>query len=89
MAAQFFLNRFLALIALTAVSGKTALGWDELDLLLENLVQFHDNRACCLYQDGQAIVDTAGGKLILGSLASSGGAKGSVHNGVVEGIRQP
>ncbi len=54
------------------------------DLVNGNLIQFNDNGAWCWYQDERAVVDTVGGKLIIGSDASGLGVGGSSRNGNIE-----
>ncbi len=54
------------------------------DLVSGNLIQFNDNGAWSWYQDERAVVDVAGGKLIIGSDASSAGVGGSSRNGNIE-----
>ncbi|NIQ11410.1 MAG: hypothetical protein GWO08_16355, partial [Gammaproteobacteria bacterium] len=51
-----------------------------------SLIQFNDNGAWCWYQDERAVIDTAGGKLILGSIASGDGFGSDSRNGQVEGV---
>ncbi|MBN1697238.1 MAG: BNR-4 repeat-containing protein [Spirochaetales bacterium] len=36
------------------------------------IIQFNDNGAWCWYQDERAVIDTGGGKLVVGSVRSSG-----------------
>jgi hypothetical protein len=71
----------LTLFSLSIVFGQTAR-----DLVKGNLIQFNDNGAWCWYQDERAIIDAAAGKLVVGSVASSGGAGGSLRNGIVESV---
>jgi predicted secreted protein len=56
------------------------------DLVSGNLIQFNDNGAWCWYQDERAVVDVAGGKLIIGSDASMFGVGGSSRNGYIEAV---
>lgn len=51
-----------------------------------NLIQFNDNGAWCWYQDERAIIDAAGRKLVVGSVASSSGTGGVNRNGAVEAV---
>ncbi len=43
------------------------------------LLQFNDNGGWCWYQDERAIVDVAGGKLVIGSVASGGARDAQVE----------
>ncbi len=61
-------------------------GQEAQDLVSGNLIQFNDNGAWCWYQDERAVVDMAGGKLIIGSDASMFGAGGSSRNGYIEAV---
>ena len=54
------------------------------DLVNGNLIQFNDNSACTWYSDERAIVDQAGGKVVVGGDASGSGLGGSPRNGGVE-----
>jgi hypothetical protein len=79
-------DRFGIATVLTIVTGMISFGQNARDLVKGNLIQFNDNGAWCWYQDERAIVDAAGGKIVLGSVASSGGAGGSLRNGIVESV---
>jgi hypothetical protein len=59
---------------------------DSYDLVDGNLIQFNDNGAWCWYQDERAVVDIAGGNMIIGSDASGGGVGGSSRDGYIEGV---
>jgi hypothetical protein len=56
------------------------------DIVYGNLIQFNDNGAWCWYQDERAVVDTANGKLLLGSDASDNGVGGSTRDGLIEAV---
>ncbi|HEX9652740.1 MAG TPA: hypothetical protein VGA99_03435, partial [bacterium] len=56
------------------------------DLVNGNLIQFNDNGAWSWYQDERAVVDTAGGKLIVGTDASNNGLGGPPREGDVETV---
>ncbi len=56
------------------------------DLVKGNLIQFNDNGAWCWYQDERAVIDMAGGKLVVGSVASGAGVGGSNRNGVIDAV---
>lgn len=56
------------------------------DVVHGNLIQFNDNGAWCWYQDERAVVDTAKGNLIYGSIASGDGFGRDSRNGQVEGV---
>jgi hypothetical protein len=56
------------------------------DIVHGNLIQFNDNGAWCWYQDERAVVDTTGGKLIIGSDASNNGVGGAPRDGDVEAV---
>ena len=66
--------------------GAAAYGQTARDLVKGNLIQFNDNGAWCWYQDERAVVDTATGKLVLGSDASGSGVGGSARNGVIDAV---
>lgn len=85
MCKENFNNRFLYAVTLITLLSITALGQTE-DIVYGNLIQFNDNGAWCWYQDERAVVDTAGGKLILGSDASDNGVGGSPRNGLIEAV---
>lgn len=57
---------------------------EQRDLVVGNLVQFNDNGAWCWFQDERALVDTARGKIIVGSVASDNGRGGGPREGDVE-----
>ncbi len=54
------------------------------DLVAGNLIQFNDNGAWCWFQDERAVVDAAGGQIVVGSVASASGRGGSPREGDVE-----
>jgi hypothetical protein len=54
------------------------------DLVAGNLIQFGDNGAWSWYMDERAVVDAAGGRLIVGWDASDNGVGGSPRNGAIE-----
>ena len=74
----------LALILITLLN-VTAFGRTG-DIVYGNLIQFNDNGAWCWYQDERAVIDTTGGKLILGSDASNDGVGGDPRNGLIEAV---
>ncbi len=49
------------------------------DAVAGKLIQFNDNGGWCWYQDERAIVDTKGGKLVIGSVASGGSRNGYIE----------
>lgn len=49
-----------------------------------NWIQFSDNGAWCWYQDERAVVDVAGGKLMVGSVANGIGVGGQPRNGDID-----
>lgn len=63
-----------------------AFGQEARDLVKGNLIQFNDNGAWCWYQDERAVIDAAGGKLIVGSDASDNGVGGPPRNGDIEAV---
>ncbi|MDE3057422.1 MAG: hypothetical protein KGJ59_05650, partial [Bacteroidota bacterium] len=73
--------RYVLFFSVTAVFGQV-----QKDIVHGNLIQFNDNGAWCWYQDERAVVDTAQGKLIVGSVASDNGAGGSSREGNVEAV---
>jgi hypothetical protein len=44
-----------------------------------DIIQFNDNGGWCWYQDERAVVDTKGGKLVIGSVASGGSRNGNIE----------
>jgi hypothetical protein len=50
-----------------------------------DIIQFNDNGGWCWYQDERAVVDTAGGKFVIGSVAS-GGSRDSDQEAVIYDI---
>lgn len=54
------------------------------DLVAGNLIQFNDNGNWTWYCDERAIVDSAGGKIIVGSDGNGSGMGGSVRSGAIE-----
>ncbi len=85
MSKKFLTNRFLHTVILLTLLRVTTFGQTE-DIVNGNLIQFNDNGAWCWYQDERAVVDTANGKLILGSDASDNGVGGSPRNGLIEAV---
>jgi hypothetical protein len=67
-------------IMITFFSG-FACGQTPRDMVNGNLIQFNDNGLWCWYQDERAVVDIAGGRVILGSAASGAGVGGPTRNG--------
>ena len=74
----------LALILIILLS-VTAFGQTG-DIVYGNLIQFNDNGAWCWYQDERAVIDTTGGKLIVGSIASDSGCGNYPRFGDVETV---
>jgi len=56
------------------------------DLVDGNLIQFNENGAWSWYQDERAVIDTAGGKLILGSVASGHGLGGRERHADIDAV---
>jgi len=56
------------------------------DIVNGNLIQFNDNGLWCWFQDERVIVDTVGGKMVLGTDASSVGTGGQPRNGADEAV---
>jgi|GEM_PF-545184 len=54
-------------------------------LASNEIIQFNDNGGWCWYQDERAVVDTKGGKFVIGSVAS-GGSRGSDQEVVIYDI---
>lgn len=54
------------------------------DLVAGNLIQFNDNGNWTWYCDERAIVDPAGGKIIVGSDGNGSGVGGAVRSGAIE-----
>jgi hypothetical protein len=57
---------------------------EQLDLVEGNLIQFNDNGTWSWFQDERAVVDTNGGKIVIGSDASGSGRGGFPREGDVE-----
>jgi len=49
------------------------------DAVAGKLIQFNDNGGWCWYQDERAVVDTKGGKLVIGSVAGTGSRVGNIE----------
>jgi hypothetical protein len=49
------------------------------DAVRGGLITFNDDGCWCWYQDERAVVDVAGGKLIVGSVAGQGGRRGAIE----------
>lgn len=79
-----FLNRLIPAVMLTVLTGMMAFGQIQRDLVKGNLIQFNDNGAWCWYQDERAVVDTAAGRLIIGSIANNRGVGGTARDGDVD-----
>ncbi len=56
------------------------------DIVNGNLIQFNDNGAWCWYQDERSVVDTNGGRLIIGCLENGAGTGGPPRAGSVDAI---
>lgn len=78
-----FLNHILYLLILSPVFYNYA---QQKDVVNGNLIQFNDNGFWCWFQDERAVVDTAIGKLIIGSAACSNGVGGSSRSGFDEAV---
>ncbi|MDZ7261252.1 MAG: T9SS type A sorting domain-containing protein [candidate division KSB1 bacterium] len=81
-----FSNKLLQTMVITSLLSSGVFGQDARDIVDGNLIQFNDNGAWCWYQDERAVVDVAGGKLIIGSDASGAGVGGSSRNGNIEAV---
>jgi hypothetical protein len=86
MIPEFILKRSLWTSAILTLLGAVAYGQIARDLVKGNLIQFNDNGAWCWYQDERAVIDTAAGKLVVGSDASGLGVGGSARNGVIDAV---
>jgi len=78
-------KRFSIAAALITLLSLSAFGQIE-DIVYGDLVQFNDNGAWCWYQDERAVVDTIGGNLIVGSIASDSGCGNLPRFGNVEAV---
>jgi hypothetical protein len=78
--------KLLYFIVTAAFLANTLFAQDHHDMVNGNLIQFNDNGAWSWYQDERAVVDTAGGKLIVGSDASDNGVGGSPRNGDIDAV---
>ncbi|MBN1694120.1 T9SS type A sorting domain-containing protein [candidate division WOR-3 bacterium] len=85
MSNKFINNRFLHTVTLVMLLRVTALGQTQ-DIVNGNLIQFNDNGAWCWYQDERAVIDTLGGKLVVGSIASDSGCGNFERFGDVEAV---
>lgn len=86
MIPKIFSNGFLHAIVIIVLVRMVALGQNARDLVKGNLIQFNDNGAWCWYQDERAVIDIAGGKLIVGSDANASGVGGSPRNGDIDAV---
>ncbi len=83
MESKCFSNKSLLAIILFTLLSLTTFGQTE-DIVNGNLIQFNDNGAWCWYQDERAVIDTIGGNLIVGSIASDSGCGNLPRFGDVE-----
>ena len=71
-------------VVLAALAGAQVASAQTKDMANGNLIQFNDNGAWTWYSDERAIVDPAGGKLVVGVDANGSGLGGSPRNGAIE-----
>ncbi|MGH7600024.1 MAG: BNR-4 repeat-containing protein, partial [bacterium] len=86
MRSSLIRNKFLQTAVMIVLFSMAAFGQEPRDLVKGNLIQFNDNGTWSWYQDERAVVDTAGGKLIIGSDASDNGGGGPSREGDVEAV---
>lgn len=78
-------NKYPYIIIITVLLNTVAFGQTK-DVVNGNLIQFSDNGAWCWYQDERAVVDVAGGKLIVGCVGNGAGVGGSPRQGDIYAI---
>jgi hypothetical protein len=81
---KFSYNKFSYATILYTLLNVPSFG--QADQVSRNLIQFNDNGAWCWYQDERAIIDTAGSRLIVGSVAWGGGVGGPPRGGDVDAV---
>jgi hypothetical protein len=84
--AKIFNKITMYIIVIFVLSSMVVFGQTHSDIVNGNLIQFNDNGAWCWYQDERAIIDTTGGKLIVGSVASNNGVGGPPRSGDVDAV---
>lgn len=84
MIPKIFGNKFLYTAVIIVLLNVVAFSRGAQDLVSGNLIQFNDNGFWCWYQDERAVVDVAGGKLIVGSAANKSGVGGLPRDGDIE-----
>jgi hypothetical protein len=86
MKAQPSLLCLLAAVVLVSASLGTASAAVQLppDIVAGNLIQFNDNGNWTWYSDERSVVDTANGRIIVGSDGNGAGMGGSARNGAIE-----
>ena len=84
MMIRMFVNRTFIAGAITVFALSISPGQTARDLVKGNLIQFNDNGGWCWFQDERAIVDSLGGKLIVGSIANNQGVGGTGRDGDVD-----
>lgn len=80
-----FTKIFALALILTILLNITAFGQTG-DIVYGNLIQLNDNGAWCWYQDERGSIDSAGSKLILGSIGSDSGCGNYERFGDVEAV---
>jgi hypothetical protein len=84
MVARMAGQRYLCTMMVIVLSGTVAFSQNQQDLVKGNLIQFNDNGGWCWFQDERAVVDTANGKLIVGSVANNRGVGGPSRDGDID-----
>jgi len=84
MIPKAFTRGFLHTIVNLVLFSTVAFGQIQRDLVSGNLIQFNDNGVWCWYQDERAVVDTAGRRLMVGSVANNRGVGGSSRDGDID-----
>lgn len=70
-----------------SVADEPAIGLtDGPDQVRGTLVQFNENGAWSWFQDERAVVDTAGGRLVVGSVANRFGVGGTLRDGDIDAV---
>jgi hypothetical protein len=85
MIKKIITNKILLVTILFSTLNITAFGQTE-DIVHGNLIQFNDNGAWCWYQDERSVIDTSGGELVVGSVASDSGCGNAPRFGDIDAV---
>jgi hypothetical protein len=83
MIKKIITNKILLVTILFSILSINTFGQTE-DIVHGNIIQFNDNGAWCWYQDERSVIDTSGGELVVGSVASDSGCGNAPRSGDIE-----